>query len=131
MRDQVAALRRFRAKHPEKYAAYGAVAAAKRNGTLRPQPCEGCATTVRVHAHHEDYSKPLVVRWLCHACHMRTHCPNPKPTRVGHYGPTLRRTSRVVEAKRLRALGASYSEIAASLGLTNKGSAYKLVNYYG
>ena len=43
-------------------------------GVLIPHPCEGCGTT-NVQAHHDDYSKPLDVRWLClthHAAHHKT-----------------------------------------------------------
>lgn len=46
-------------------------------GTLIKAPCEVCGTD-RVHAHHDDYSKPLEVRWLCplHHRHIHIHgCP--------------------------------------------------------
>ena len=64
---------RFHAKNPEKVAAHMEVYKAKRRGDLIPQPCETCGTDHRVAAHHEDYSKPLEVRWLCQPCHNREH----------------------------------------------------------
>lgn len=44
----------------------------KRRGKLIPQPCEHCGAS-KVEMHHEDYSKPLDVRWLCMPCHKRLH----------------------------------------------------------
>jgi hypothetical protein len=37
------------------------------------QPCERCGTTEHVVAHHEDYSKPLEVVWLCKKHHKERH----------------------------------------------------------
>ena len=54
---------------PEKHYAHRAVSAAIKKGTLVREPCEICGTTVRVQAHHDDYSKPLSVRWLCFVHH--------------------------------------------------------------
>ena len=55
-------------------------AVAIRTGRLVPQPCEVCGTTKRlangqrgVHAHHDDYSQPLSVRWLCPKHHKAWH----------------------------------------------------------
>lgn len=47
---------------------------AERNGTLvSPGVCEWCGiTSPKLEKHHEDYSKPLDVIWLCHACHATT-----------------------------------------------------------
>lgn len=70
--DKVAYRERFQAKYPEKAAAHLAVKVAKRRGELVPQPCETCGVA-RAHAHHEDYSKPLDVRWLCRPCHHAEH----------------------------------------------------------
>jgi hypothetical protein len=53
--------------------AQAAVAKAKRQGLLIPQPCEVCGTTEKIHAHHDNYSKPLDVRWLCQLHHMQHH----------------------------------------------------------
>lgn len=64
--------RRHRAANPEKYRARTAVNNAVRDGRLVRQPCEGCGSR-KVHAHHEDYSKPLDVRWLCAFCHGLAH----------------------------------------------------------
>lgn len=27
----------------------------------------------KVQMHHEDYSKPLIVQWLCRECHLKLH----------------------------------------------------------
>jgi hypothetical protein len=39
---------------------------------LVPQPCEVCGAT-KAHAHHENYSAPLDVRWLCPSHHRKEH----------------------------------------------------------
>lgn len=46
---------------------------AVRSGALKRLPCERCGATHCVHGHHEDYSRPLDVRWLCPKCHARHH----------------------------------------------------------
>lgn len=40
----------------------------------RPETCEACGRRGKPDAHHEDYSRPLDVRWLCRRCHKRVHC---------------------------------------------------------
>ncbi|HEM7839616.1 hypothetical protein [Burkholderia multivorans] len=64
----------------EKVAAKIEVMKAIRAGRLTRQPCERCGESPTakdgrslVHAHHEDYSKPLHVRWLCVSCHYAEH----------------------------------------------------------
>ena len=66
-----------------KKAASHAVAAAVKSGDLIPEPCEDCGENgtcsdgrSRVHAHHDDYNYPLVVRWLCYICHHAWHKEN-------------------------------------------------------
>jgi hypothetical protein len=41
-------------------------------GKLVRQPCEVCGS-VRSHAHHHDYLKPLDVEWLCQLHHKQKH----------------------------------------------------------
>lgn len=58
--------------------ARGAVLEALKSGRLvRADACEKCGHGT-VEAHHEDYSKPLDVNWLCRKCHKaihrKTHC---------------------------------------------------------
>lgn len=72
---KVEAIRRHRAKHPVKYAARSAVGAAIKAGVLTRNPCEACGN-LRAHAHHDDYSKPLDVRWLCTTHHAEWHRHN-------------------------------------------------------
>lgn len=64
--------KRIRAEHPEKFKAHSAVSAAKRSGKLVQQPCEICGAS-RTFAHHDDYSKPLDVIWLCPQHHKWIH----------------------------------------------------------
>jgi len=54
----------YREKHPEKTRAHWAVGNALRSGTLIKCPCEVCGDE-NSQAHHEDYSRPLEVRWFC------------------------------------------------------------------
>lgn len=77
-----------RAKHREAYARRKAEGRAKkpdrvkmrarwrawdavRRGVLTRQPCR-CGNP-KSEAHHEDYSKPLDVQWLCKSCHEELH----------------------------------------------------------
>lgn len=48
------------------------VSSAIRWGKMAKKPCETCAEIV-VQAHHDDYSKPLEVRWLCKVHHGMAH----------------------------------------------------------
>lgn len=57
---------------PERRRAAVLTASAMFKGHLVPQPCEVCGHP-RTIAHHDDYAKPLDVRWLCGSCHKRHH----------------------------------------------------------
>jgi len=60
-------------RNSDKRAAHNAVNNAVRDGKLKAKPCETCGYGVGVQAHHEDYSKPLDVIWLCKRCHGARH----------------------------------------------------------
>lgn len=64
----------FRKRFPHKFLAQRVVAQAVLSGRLaRPTWCEDCSRACRPHGHHDDYSKPLSVRWLCGPCHRAIH----------------------------------------------------------
>jgi hypothetical protein len=65
--------REYREKNPEKYKAHCCVNNAMRDKRLFKKPCVVCKTTKRLEAHHEDYSKPLDVTWLCSIHHSQLH----------------------------------------------------------
>lgn len=45
----------------------------QRRGLLKLKPCEECGATDGVQKHHDDYTKPLEVRFLCKSCHLKEH----------------------------------------------------------
>jgi len=47
-------------------------------GKLARQTCEICGSR-KSQMHHEDYSKPLKVNWLCRPCHLWYHKNQGKP----------------------------------------------------
>lgn len=65
----------------------------QRRGKLLPQPCEDCGSE-DVEKHHDDYSKPLAVVYLCRACHLNRHKvevpretkPKPRATMAANLG---------------------------------------------
>jgi hypothetical protein len=62
----------WQSRNPQKRAAQISVGNAIRDGQLLQQPCERCGNT-DVHGHHEDYSRPLDVMWLCSKHHGERH----------------------------------------------------------
>jgi len=65
--------RRWAERNREKRSAHHVVSNAVRDGMLTRGPCEICGTNIGVQAHHEDYSRPLDVVWLCHVHHGERH----------------------------------------------------------
>lgn len=142
--------KRWRAKNPEKVKAHGKVLNALRRGRIKRKPCEKCGRA-KATAHHEDYSKPLDVTWLCARCHrqlhaardgMQLHPPGyknhgkrpPRPPRKPvvwpgrkQYQPAPKRDALLAQAKQLAGEGKSYQQIAAALGVS-KGTVYKWLN---
>jgi hypothetical protein len=65
---------KYAASDKEKHKARVAVRNAIRNGRLvKATECSECGSDQLIEAHHEDYSKPLDVVWLCSTCHGRKH----------------------------------------------------------
>jgi hypothetical protein len=60
--------------NPEKIRARSLANSARRHGRLvAPTVCGSCGKARKIRMHHEDYSKPLDVRWLCDVCHTQLH----------------------------------------------------------
>jgi hypothetical protein len=54
--------------------AHSLVTKAIKDGVLIPSSnCEDCGVAAKTIAHHDDYSKPLKVRWVCSGCHASIH----------------------------------------------------------
>ena len=44
----------------------------QKRGKIVPSPCSMCLSP-EAQKHHDDYDKPLQVRWLCRKCHVELH----------------------------------------------------------
>lgn len=73
----VASSKRYKGQHPEKAAAVRTLGNAVRDGKIiKPTQCQDCRGNFPkrlIHGHHEDYSKPLEVVWVCPNCHKARH----------------------------------------------------------
>ena len=65
-------LKRYRDKFPDKAKARDVTFYALKSGKIKKFPCEVCGNK-KSEAHHDDYSKPLKVKWLCPIHHADLH----------------------------------------------------------
>jgi len=65
--------RKQRQQHPQRYKAQCMANNAVQAGKIKLQPCEKCGSESSVEKHHDDYSLPLSVRFLCCICHSAWH----------------------------------------------------------
>ncbi len=47
--------------------------ALERGELIPPKNCQECGKESKLDKNHDDYDKPLDVRWLCRACHKNRH----------------------------------------------------------
>lgn len=59
--------------------AHKAVEYALIRGDLVREPCKRCSSDGLVYAHHDDYTKPFDVIWLCPPCHFQRHIEIGRP----------------------------------------------------
>jgi len=65
----------YRKRNPNKAKAHAKVSYEVRIGRLCRMPCEKCKKE-SAHAHHDDYDRPLNIRWLCDYHHNKWHKQN-------------------------------------------------------
>lgn len=65
--------KKWREKNADKNSAHTKISYLRQTGRLIPEPCKICGSEENVEAHHEDYSKPLDILWLCSTCHHKIH----------------------------------------------------------
>jgi hypothetical protein len=71
---QYKSVKKYRLSNKIKDIAHQEVKKAINNKTLiRPSICSECHVSCIPHGHHDDYSKPLKVKWLCQKCHAELH----------------------------------------------------------
>src|SRR5574343_1986618 len=70
------AKRNYIHRNPIKQEAHTILTNSIRSGKVIKGPCEVCGSTYRIHGHHDDYAKPLEIRWLCSAHHRQWHTEN-------------------------------------------------------
>lgn len=71
------AMQTYNKKYPLAYASRIITGNALKDGRLiKGECCEKCKSTNKIEGHHDDYTKPLDVRWLCEQCHKEWHREN-------------------------------------------------------
>lgn len=70
--DNMRYRKRQREREPAEERARSLVRDAVRRGDLLRLPCEVCGNA-KSEGHHDDYTKPLNVRWLCRTHHVEHH----------------------------------------------------------
>ena len=71
-KDWIEKARVAKRKYPEKWKARQDLRNAVASGKIEKLPCEICGN-LKSQGHHEDYSKPLEVKWLCAKHHAELH----------------------------------------------------------
>jgi len=67
--------RKWRANHKAEHYAHTLLKRAIEKGEIKkPCICSKCGKQgIKINGHHEDYSKPYEVVWLCDVCHKKRH----------------------------------------------------------
>ena len=77
--DYVSNIILWQKAHPEAVKARWTLKYYIKRGIIdRPKSCSLCGRIDKIQAHHQDYSKPLEVIWLCASCHKKIHLEREK-----------------------------------------------------
>lgn len=88
---EVARRKRWADAHKDQVSAMQKINRYIKNGMVRRRECEVCGDE-NTHAHHDDYTRPLSVRWLCPIHHSEWHKNNtPKRGPIDEYNTTIDR----------------------------------------
>lgn len=72
--DYIEAITDWIKKNPKKRKAHLILRnAVKRGKIIKSTICMKCRGEFKLSAHHNDYTKPLEVEWLCSSCHKLKH----------------------------------------------------------
>ena len=64
----------YKKEHPDRIHANNTILELRRKNMIKPGICTSCRKlSAKNVAHHPDYSKPLLVLWLCPTCHTNLH----------------------------------------------------------
>ena len=70
-------LKKWKARYPIRTSSHQKVYYALKVGKIvKSITCDECGSFERMCGHHDDYNKPLEVRWLCQQCHTDWHSAN-------------------------------------------------------
>lgn len=76
-------LKWYRISNPQRYKSQTALNNAVRDGRVKKsESCVRCGGKKNIEGHHQDYSKPLDVVWLCSVCHKDLHFNSYKEFRL-------------------------------------------------
>lgn len=122
-----AAYSRYVPKHPwQKWAQMKIWNAIERGLIVKPDVCQECGKGGIIDGHHDDYAKPLQVRWLCRWCHQEWHRINGEAKNANESivktGIRLeqqnRRAARLPLVVQMFEAGTPQKEIAALVGVS-------------
>jgi ferredoxin len=69
-------VKQWKAQNPEKFHVHRLVRKAVQKGLIvRPDQCQECGRLCKPDAHHDDYSRPYAIWWLCRRCHVQYNAP--------------------------------------------------------
>ena len=72
--NHIESILEWKQEHPDRVKISRKLQYAVQTGeVIKPLFCERCGRKARLSGHHEDYSKPLKVIWLCSSCHKIRH----------------------------------------------------------